>query len=85
MSSGVSSSNSLLEKRTAYLRQIINECKVYDFFGGMSLNMKCGTEAENLRRFGSKTCDKSPDKWITACEKRNIVALKVSIRPMVVK
>lgn len=75
----VSQDSSLLEQRTAYLEQIVNNCQVeWSFFGGMSTMMKCGNDAEeNLQRFGTTSCDKSDKKWDRACEKRNMVVFKL--------
>ena len=40
--------------------------------------MKCGDSPEqNIMRFGTAECDKDKEKWNRACERRNMVALKV--------
>lgn len=75
---GATEENTLLEQRTAYLDQMINNCQVeWPMFGGMSLGMKCGSAEENMKRYGTPECDKADKRWDKQCTRRDIVALKL--------
>lgn len=76
---GVTSQSSLLEQRTAFLHQLIEDCKIEaPMFASMAEGMKCGTPEVNIERFGSPECTKGqPNRWANTCRRKDSVALKL--------
>lgn len=76
---GVDRDSSLLEKRTAYLEQITQQCDTASpSFWWMSKGLSCGTDEENQYRFGTQKCPKYPQSLFSStCKKKDIVALKL--------